>query len=911
MKIIFIILIITTYCSISNCQTKAEKGYVDISKESNKGKHIDDIVVKQWVKRDIRNSFLISNSGKYFAYGIINDPIGSRSLFVEAVAKDWKKKFTNANQVLFSKDSKKLLYQSGDSLFILLLGSDSISFIPNVVSYQYPKEVKGEWLACQINNRNKQLLLINLINGREVRFDSVVKYSFNGLGTELIIENKMASYSVLQLVGLKDDKVIEVYRGEKESISDIDIDETGNQVVFAVKGVDTSGGFSEQFTYSIWYYRKGLEKAKLKVNNSNSGIGIGLAIQSNVKFSENGRYIYINLKAPMRYSVPSKNGIKVNIWNYKDSLLQSMQLLRPKRERVFQAVVKSDIDINQKVLQLEGDSETIIEKQVKGDYVIIRKDNSANIGDRFWSLPYKSTYRIVSLKESTSTELNIPPKSYFTFSPGGHYLLCYDITKEQYYSFNLLTQKKANISQNIPKGWLSLRNEFLMPYKDPIPVDAPAGWLLNDAGVLIYDNYDIWLLDLSGKMPAINITHSYGRKHNRKFRFFSPLRNGIISGDTLLMAVFDSRTKYNGFFQTSLSSKKDPQLLSMGPYTYFHWGQIGLREEFDDGMLPVKIDELNSWVVKRQSFDEAPNYYLTEDFRSYKALTELKPHKGFSWLTAELVKFKQEDGTRSQGILYKPDDFDPSKRYPLLINYYRNLSGRLYEYPEPGFTGSAFINIPWFVSRGYLVFTPDIYFTRYESGPSAHNTIVGAAKFLSKQPYIDGKHIGISGHSFGGLLTNYLVTHSNLFAAAFEGAGVSDNITMCLSLGGGGGAGLGGLADKIPFWENPQLWIKNSAIFNVHKTTTPLLMFHCKLDGAVPWGQAIQLFLALRFLNKKVWLIEYDDAGHLVYGKNAEDLTIRVTQFFDHFLKGLPAPRWMTRGVPADQKGLDYGLDLD
>jgi dipeptidyl aminopeptidase/acylaminoacyl peptidase len=271
----------------------------------------------------------------------------------------------------------------------------------------------------------------------------------------------------------------------------------------------------------------------------------------------------------------------------------------------------------------------------------------------------------------------------------------------------------------------------------------------------------------------------------------------------------------------------------------------------------------------------------------------------------------------SQGALYKPEDFDSTKKYPVLFNYYQQLAARVYQYPEPSFTQHN-INIPWFVSRGYLVFTPDIYYKVGKPGEGEYNTLVGAAQYLATLPYVDGARMVINGHSTGGFETNYLVLHTNVFAAALAGAGGADEVSCALQLSGirgtNRGSRLGAHEPKhqsLP-WLDPKNWLDYSPIMHVDKVITPLLLMHNMDDTAVPWEQSVEFFLGLRRENKKVWMLQYDGGGHTVpYGRDAIDFTKRITQFFDHYLKGAPPPRWMTQGRPASLKGIDDRFELD
>ena len=425
--------------------------------------------------------------------------------------------------------------------------------------------------------------------------------------------------------------------------------------------------------------------------------------------------------------------------------------------------------------------------------------------------------------------------------------------------------------------------------------------------MLFYDKYDIWLGNLLNNKPSVNLTNSYGRKNKLRFRIAGNYNSKRISiYQHIILTAFDTKNKNSGFFRKRLDDKGDPELLTMGAYSYAD----------PTGIIEQKASDTNIYIIQRSSASYFPNYFWTSDFKTFTPVTNVYPEYRYNWLTSELISYKTMDGILSQGILYKPQNFDPNKKYPIIFHYYEKKSDRLNVYLKPGYAINE-INIPWFVSKGYLVFTPDIYYKIGHAGESAFNSVVSAAKYLSKFPWIDTLKMGLQGHSFGGYETNYIITHSNIFCAAISAAGISDMISSS------GGLSHGGISRQplyesgqnrmgVLVWRRSDLYFENSPIFNVDKVSTPLLIMHNKNDDAVPFAQGVELFTALRRLGKKVWMLQYDEERHTLHGKKQIlDYTIRMTQFFDHYLKEAPAPKWMTRGIPVSMKGVDDGLDLD
>jgi dipeptidyl aminopeptidase/acylaminoacyl peptidase len=188
--------------------------------------------------------------------------------------------------------------------------------------------------------------------------------------------------------------------------------------------------------------------------------------------------------------------------------------------------------------------------------------------------------------------------------------------------------------------------------------------------------------------------------------------------------------------------------------------------------------------------------------------------------------------------------------------------------------------------------------------------------YLSKKTWVDAQRMGLQGHSFGGYETNYIVTRTRLFAAACAASGVSDLVSWYGAVPRAGHAEYSTerAQDRMggTLWRLPDLYIKNSPIFRADKVTTPLLLMNDKEDRQVPFAQGVEFFTALRRLGKRVWMLQYDEGGHSVgRGKDAIDFSTRMAQFFDHYLKGAPAPYWMTRGIPARLRGIDDGLELE
>lgn len=884
---------------------------------------VDTSVFNKW---PTLGATLICNNGDYFIYTINNQPIGNKTLVIQSVNKGWIREFIGGTEPFFTNNNKLAIFRNGDILHLLSLESNTLKSISNVAFVRYPSDGVSNWFAYLLKDSTRGLVLYDFYNGEEQKFTGVTDFVFSHDGKTLLLNTQTSQNSkcklALQMVNIPEKKSEIIWSSEFMlntcvRVSRLTFDNTGNQLCFFV---NESNQIQDQ--NAVWYYKKGMTEAVKWVDNQSNGLAAEYYINNgNIQFSKNGNWIFLKLQKRANPEKKENDIAKLSVWSYKDVFLQSEQLEKP----TTNVIAIASTSVKGKVLSIGMDGESIWTKpsQITEDYIVVCDNKSFN--DFWWNFTPNSYY-LYSIRDTSKVLLKKGKLSYqeTIVSPNGRYLIYYDFGEKQYYSYDFKSKKTINISKDISSRLDNEYSNTVSLRHSPVGI---AGWLKNDSAMFIYDNYDLWMVDPVGVKMPVNVTNGYGKLNNIKLRLVE--EKGVINdsdGKTpLLLTGFNVINKFNGFFNLYLNRRKNPERLVMGPYTFFHrdsqlpdtWLEIHIPG-------PVKARDENIWIVQRMSAIESPNYFLTKDFKNYTALTNLQPQKFFNWLTTELVNWKQLDGTNSQGILYKPENFNPKKKYPIIFWYYEQASYRMYEFIEPNFFDGD-INIPFLVSQGYLVFTPDIHFsiasisgkTTYSN---AYNSVVSAAMYLAKLGYVDSKKMAIQGHSFAGGQTNYIITKSNLFAAAAESAGTSNFISTYLSLAGPIGK-FGGERQQNSemnqgrmgknLWQNIDLYIENSPVLKANKVNTPFLIVHNMGDPSVPWAQGMEMYLALRRLNKKVWMLQYDEGSHYVFGKDAADYTIRLNQFFDHYLKDKPAPKWMTYGIPASKKGIDLGLELD
>ncbi|HSN60290.1 MAG TPA: prolyl oligopeptidase family serine peptidase, partial [Ferruginibacter sp.] len=485
-------------------------------------------------------------------------------------------------------------------------------------------------------------------------------------------------------------------------------------------------------------------------------------------------------------------------------------------------------------------------------------------------------------------------------SPRGNYVYWYNPELKQYFTYNVANGAIKNITEKIKVPLYDTEND--VP-DFPRPA-GNTGWVSADEYFLVNDEFDIWQVDPNGKEEPKNITNGYGRKNKTAFDYIrlDPEKRFLEPGENVLLLAQNKLNKQAGYYLKKIDIISDPVKQGMGAYA--------------NGPL-LKAKNADQYLLQR-STPAASELFYGNNLTDVTAVTNIAAQQNdYNWLTTELVHWKMFDGKMSEGILYKPQNFDPKKKYPVIFYFYERNSDGLYNYRAPAPSAST-INIPYFVSNGYLVFDPNIYYKTGEPGQSAYNSVVSAAKYLATMPWVDAANMGIQGQSWGGYQVAYLVTKTNMFRAAGAGAPVANMTSAYGGIRWGAGINRQFQYEKTQsrigatLWQRPDLYLKNSPLFAADKINTPLLLMHNDADGSVPWYQGIEMFTALKRLNKKVWMLQYNGEDHnLVERKNRKDLSVRLSQFFDYYLKGAKPANWIKDGLPATEKGRDWGFKVE
>lgn len=903
---------------------------------------LDHSVYKFWEKLD--NS-QISPDGSWVSYEV-NPQKGDGMLYLYDVKARKLESFARGYDAKFSPESNFLVFKikpqyavtreakmkkkkkdemPKDSLGVWLTGKHSLMKFEKVKSFKVPekegsmfafqhekiypekkkKEEKQDLSEEEKKAKGTDLVVLNPVSGVKSVFKDVTEYviASDGSGLSFITQTEDSLvHSKLFLIKPEKTSSKEVMSRDGYA-QKLAISEQGKQLGFLF-----SSDTSKMKIYKLYYWEEKMDVAKELVNSASVGMNKGWSVSENGRlyFSENGERLFFStavtpVKEP-EDTLLDEEKYKVDVWTWNDPYLQPMQKLQVKREkmRAYLAVFFPD---NNKMVQLANLKmpEVQIFQDGNGEYALGR----SNLPYRkliSWDQNRYTDYYLVDMNTGKAKMLVEKLSSRTSMSPKGKYMYWFDNRDNIWYAQNVKTGQKIKLTSKINVAFYDETNDtpsYPRSY-------GSAGWLGEDDYFLVYDAFDLWKIDPTEKKDAVNLTNAYGRENNIRLRYIQldKEEESIALKEDMLLNGFHLKTKQGGFYSKKVETSGDPSKIFMDDYRFYP---------------PVKAKDNDLIIWRKGNFKEFPDLWISEiDFGNPTKISSANPQQSeYNWGTVELVEWISFDRKELKGLLYKPEDFDPSKKYPMLVYFYDRESDGLHTHWIPAPKRSK-INRTMEVSNGYLVFAPDIVYTDGYPGESAYNAVVsGTMSLINNFDFIDKDRIGLNGQSWGGYQIAYMVTKTNLFKCAYSGAPVSNMTSAYGGIRWGSGASrmmqYEGGQSRIggTLWEKPFQYIENSPIFFVPKINTPLLIMHNDTDGAVPWYQGIEFFVALRRLNKPAWMLVYNGEEHnLTKWPNKVDLAIRQLQFYDHFLKDLPAPEWMVKGIPAIDKGKYDGYNL-
>lgn len=749
-----------------------------------------------------------------------------------------------------------------------------------------------------------ELVLRDLASGAERTFASVLEYSFARDGKTLLFtvsSRKEDENGVFAVTPGSDAAPVALIAG-KGKHAKLAWDREQTQAAF-VSDRDDAAAKAPRFKAYRW--ERGAAGAVEVVSQETPGLPAGLAVvdKGSLGFSRDGKKLYVAAGAPAKppkdesAEGPVDEKVLADLWHWKDDVVQPMQRIRANQERnrTYRGVYHL---AEQKYVQVADATLRTVSLSDDGTRAIGYDD-----GPYRRRMDYDGGYNDVYLVDTATGARRPVVKELrggglgfggfgggLQWSPDGK--SAFHFADKHWHVLDAREGTTRNLTQSLPAAFYDEEDDT----PDPPGSHGQAGWTKDSRSFLVYDRFDVWQLFVDGR-PAKNLTEGEGRKAKTVFRVqrIEPEdedddERGIDTAKPLYLRAESEETHATGFYRDAFEGTAPPQKLL--------WADRAFR-------FVGRAKDAEVLLVSASRFDEYPDLHVTDpSFKTLAKVTNGGAQKdAFLWGRGELIRFRNTDGVPLQAALYKPEGFDPKKKYPLIVYIYEKLSQGVHSFvePRPGHN----VNFSQYVSNGYLILTPDIVYTLGQPGQSALKCVLPAVQAVVDMGFVDENAIGIQGHSWGGYQIAYMVTQTKRFRAAEAGAPVGNMTSAYSGIRWGSGMPRQFQYEQTQsrigpsLYDAPLKYLENSPIFHAARVQTPLLILHDDQDDAVPWYQGIELFLALRRNGKEAYLFNYNGEFHgLRRRHNQKDYAVRMQQFFDHFLKGAPKPEWMEKGIP-------------
>ena len=879
-----------------------------LAQNASKSLTIDDLVT--WQRITDRE---ISDNGKWVACKM--EPWeGDATVYLYAAQGQETATFSPADKFAFSASSGYLVVtqtpgkSTVDSLKVLKTKEDKMPMNTLVIySVAGKKETidslktfkladEADWIAYQRGRKDSTLYVRSLDGSKTFQFPTVTDFQFAKKSGMLYYTSAAEGEAGIFTLNPEKGSPALIKEG-KGVFKQTTFDEKGERLAF-LYCADKDSSYK---ALSLWLSEHNAP-AKEIATRGNKAFPAEWVINENgmLQFSKSASRLFFGTSPEPRQKDTTQlaeNRPNVQVWSWDEPVQYTIQNYNKEKDlkKSYQAVYNLG---NGSIFQLANEELPNIQLGNEGDAALALLSTSRPYSlSSMWEARTRSDYYTVSLDNGERKQIAQADYGRFHLSPQGKYAYWYGETDSCWYTIALAEGKRYRLTT--PESFPAWDEENDVP-NHPYAHGA-AGWTANDQNLLIYDRYDIWKFDPTAATSPINLTVN-GRKEKLSYRLEQLDKEArfIDLGKPQLLKGFNETTKGYGFYNARLSAPAAPKTLLAGNYML---RSINKAKNTDDVIYTM------------ETFQQYPDiHYSTLAFKKSVQLTHGdKQQEGFIWGTAELVSWISLDGRPLEGVVYKPANFDPNKKYPMMVNFYERNSETLYNYrmPEPH---RSTIDYHLYNSNEYIIFNPDIRYVDGYPGESCYNCLMPGITMMIAKGYIDEKGIGAQGHSWGGYQVAYLATRTNLFSAIESGAPVVNMFSAYGGIRWGSG-----MARSFQYehtqsrlgatpWSSPLRYLENSPLFTMDKVQTPILIMHNDADGHVPWYQGIEYFVAMKRLGKPCWLLNYTGEPHWpMHMANRIDFQRRMFQFFNHYLKNQKMPKWMSEGVPAVEQPFELG----
>jgi dienelactone hydrolase len=855
---------------------------------------------EDYAKWQTLGAFSISDDGSWVSWNVsLVD--GDDTLYIKNAASSKLYKFALSAGMVFSTDSKWAAFRVGYSekqiekmteqkktvknkAKLLDLATGKERLFENISEFRLTKDARHLIMAgyAAESSKNKDLFILNLATGIVKNIGNVSEYSVNKPGNRLayIISAENKKGNGVELMNL-DNYDISFIDNDTCTYRSLTWEREGNALVF-LKAVTDTGNVEQN--HKIFTVRNIYTKPEIKSYNpaEDKIFPEKMRISENYSpsISEDQKTLFFGVYKwtikPRKEKKPS-DPVKlpgVDIWHWQDDPVQPRQKNTFDTDKKFTYIFAWTPDLN-KIVQITDEDIRQASPTGNGHYALATNDKAYKPAFRdqlydHYAINTATGEKKMFLKGFTNI---------YGSSPAGKYALYFK--DKCWWVYDIQKDSHINLTKDIPSVFWNTRDDTPKDIKPPFGF---AGWFKDDKALIVYDEYDVWKINMDG-LKAIRLTN--GKENNIIFRLsrMSYEYPYLEPDKDLYFSASGDLDKKTGYYRLTLKNKFEKLIYE------------------DKSIFLRKAEKSDYFVYSSGTYSNSPNVYRTSNsFADALKISDTNPQQSkYAWGKSELVSYRNKDGKALLGSLFYPANYEPGKKYPMVVYIYELLSNDVNRYVTP--SPRSPYNTTNFTSQGYFVFHPDIVYKTNQPGLSAVECVVPAVEAVIKTGMIDEKKIGIMGHSWGAYQTSFIITQTHLFAAAVAGAPLIDMISMYNEIYWNSGSPNQNIFEtsqgrlREPWWVIMEDYMKNSPMFQAQNITTPLLVAFGNNDGAVDWHQGIEMFATMRRMEKPYIMLVYDTENHsLAKKENQIDYTKKVNEFFSHYLKGDTAALWITSG---------------
>ncbi|WP_421775512.1 S9 family peptidase [Gracilimonas sp.] len=867
----------------------------------------------------------LSNNGNWMAYGLrpnggddtlhvvslVNDAQYTIPLGEDAVFSD------NNNWVAYTitvdEESRKKMQQKGDQVFekaeLLNLNSGEKYTIERSADIAFSED--GKFWAVRrekpesdkSKHRGSDLILRNLETNQVHNIGNVSEFAFNKKSSMLayLVDASDQTGNGVYLHNLSSGTLVTL-DSDTASYSGLDWDDAdaprkdwnskGNSLaVLKGQSVDTLI-HNENKLLVFRNLNRNISKTILDPNSAqNFPEEMVISGNRNLSWSENGGLIFFGLdEQEPKLKMDKDTVANVDVFHWKDDRIQTVQEQQAGQDRRFTFVASFNPNSNTFARLTDEDMEEL--ESSDHNRFMIGRDEKPYTSDLNWGVSPADLYR-VNLQNGERTQFAAEIKRTMGYSPDGRYFLYQKLADQDtaLFVYDVQQNKNINVSDAAPVHF----NNVDHPYPHESPTYGIAGWTKDGKNVIVNHKYDLWMLALDGS-KATNITQGLGEQEKTIFRYenLDEEQEYIDTSKNLLLSAFGEWTKKDGFYQMRIGRKPTPLVFE--------------DASFDE---VEKARDTDRVILTRETFVNFPDYYHTNtSFKNFTRITDANPQQAeYAWGERVLVEYENSRGVKLQGTLTLPANYEPGKKYPMIVYFYEKMSDRHHQYSMPVYDDRPHMST--YASNGYLVLMPDNVFEFGKPGTSSLDCITSATQKVIDLGYADPEKIGLQGHSWGGYQSSFILTQTDMFATVVTGAPPTNLTGFYNNIYGRTGTNHHGIMEigqvrmgrGVTPWTHREIYQRENPMFYVPEIETPFMILHGTDDGAVDWMQGLEFYNAARRMGKEVVLLSYPGEGHhLGREANQIDFQIRMKQWFDHYVKEVPAADWMVNGIPYIEK---------